>query len=104
MATNGGGPNRSTSPRFAATPLPACNGYVGLIRVLLAIHRALSVCMRRRAAFVLPSFTEPRLIVTLFIYPLTLYLEGFRRWTTMQHGEGARRQSVDNVFSVLSCE
>ncbi|KAJ7328286.1 hypothetical protein DFH08DRAFT_967428 [Mycena albidolilacea] len=101
MATNGGSPNWSTSPRFAATPLPACNGYAGLIRVLLAIHRALSVCVRGRAAFVLPSFTEPRLIVILFIYQLTLYLEGFRRWTTMQHGEGVRRQSVDDVFSAF---
>ncbi|KAJ7805610.1 hypothetical protein B0H14DRAFT_2611262 [Mycena olivaceomarginata] len=56
-ATSGGGPNWSTSPRFAATPLPACNGYAALIRVLLAISRAVS---------------------------LTLNFKGFRRRRTMQ--------------------
>ncbi|KAJ7694895.1 hypothetical protein B0H17DRAFT_1199044 [Mycena rosella] len=57
--TSGGGPNWSPSPCFAATRLPACSGYTGLIRVLLAISRALLVCMRGCAAFVLPPFTEP---------------------------------------------
>ncbi|KAJ7351362.1 hypothetical protein DFH08DRAFT_992784 [Mycena albidolilacea] len=46
----------------------------GLISVLLAISRALSVCMRGRFAFVLPSFTEPRLIAFLSIHQLTLNL------------------------------
>ncbi|KAJ7689208.1 hypothetical protein B0H14DRAFT_866737 [Mycena olivaceomarginata] len=55
------------APRFAATPLSECNGYAGLIRVLLIIPCALSLCMRKRAAFVLPSFTEPRLIAFLSI-------------------------------------
>ncbi|KAJ7823169.1 hypothetical protein B0H14DRAFT_3470262 [Mycena olivaceomarginata] len=88
-ATSGGGPSWSTSPPFAATPLPACNGYAGLIRVLLIISCALSLCMRGRAAFVLPSFTEPRLIAFLsIIYQLTLNLKGFRHRGTMQHGEG----------------
>ncbi|KAJ7491704.1 hypothetical protein B0H11DRAFT_2228511 [Mycena galericulata] len=69
----GGGPNRSTSPRSAATLLPA------LIRVLLGISRALSVCMRGRAA-------SPN-------------LEGFRRRRMMQYGgEGVWRQSIDDVF------
>ncbi|KAJ7872514.1 hypothetical protein B0H14DRAFT_3860373 [Mycena olivaceomarginata] len=38
-------------PAFAATPLSECNGYAGLIRVLLIIPCALSLCMRKRAAF-----------------------------------------------------
>ncbi|KAJ6524822.1 hypothetical protein B0H19DRAFT_1276426 [Mycena capillaripes] len=46
MATSGGCHSWSISPRFAATPLPAYNGYAGLIRVLLAILPALSVSMR----------------------------------------------------------
>ncbi|KAJ7310859.1 hypothetical protein DFH08DRAFT_1046243 [Mycena albidolilacea] len=82
-ATSGGGPNWSTSLRFAATPLPACNGYAGLIRVLLATP-------------------HPRLIAFLSIYRLTLNLKGFRRRRTMQHGERVWRQSVDDVFGVLS--
>ncbi|KAJ6520648.1 hypothetical protein B0H19DRAFT_1386985 [Mycena capillaripes] len=35
---------------------------------------------------------------------LTLNLESFRRQKPMQHGEGAWRHSVDNVFGVFSCE
>jgi hypothetical protein len=58
---------------FAATYLPACNGYAGLIRVLLANPRVFSARMRGRAAFV-PSFTEPRLIAFLSIHQLTLNL------------------------------
>jgi hypothetical protein len=78
--------------------------WAGLIRVLLAISRAVSVYMHGRTAFFLPSFTEPRLIVFLSIYQLTLNLKGFRRRRTMQHGERVWRQSVDDVFGVLSCE
>ncbi|KAJ6542333.1 hypothetical protein DFH09DRAFT_1174050 [Mycena vulgaris] len=49
-ATSGGSPNWSTSPCSSATHLPACNWYAGWIRVFLTISRALSVCMRGRAA------------------------------------------------------
>ncbi|KAF8139300.1 hypothetical protein K438DRAFT_1880263 [Mycena galopus ATCC 62051] len=59
--------------------------------------------MRGHAAFVLP-FTEPRLIAFSSIYQLPLNLEGFRRRRTMQHGKNVWRQSVNDVFSVLSCE
>ncbi|KAJ7302179.1 hypothetical protein DFH08DRAFT_1089910 [Mycena albidolilacea] len=67
-------PTQEHELAFAATYLPVCNGYAGLIRVLLAISRVFSARMRGHVAFVLPSFTEPRLIAFLSIHQLTLNL------------------------------